>query len=353
MKIDGVSDTISLSPRARGRIPKMIERNEPRKLSVIIPVYNEAENVEPLYERLVPVLPSLKIDYEILFVDDGSLDGTPEKLKNLAEKDPFVKLVLFRKNYGQTAALAAGFRHASGDVFVTLDGDLQNDPRDIPRLLQKIEEGYDLVSGWRKDRHDAFLSRKVPSFFANRLISWVGGVPLKDYGCTLKAYRPAFIKNISLLGEMHRFIPIYAHGMGARIAEIPVTHHPRVHGKSKYSIIRTFKVLLDLVTVKFLGTFSTKPIYMFGGLGFLSIFLGILASVVTLIQKFVYGVWVHRNPMIFISIFFLLVGSQFVLMGLLAEIMIRIYHESQNRPTYWIRELVNLKEEPCVESRDL
>ena len=323
----------------------------PEKLSIIIPVYNEAESVGPLYERLRPVLDELKREAEILFVDDGSNDGTQAQLKNLAEKDPEVKLILFRRNYGQTAALSAGFRHATGDILITLDGDLQNDPRDISLLINKIDEGFDLVSGWRKNRKDAFLLRRVPSFFANRIISWASGVPLKDYGCTLKAYRPFFIKNISLLGEMHRFIPIYAHWMGASIAEVPVTHQARKYGKSKYSIIRTFKVLLDLVTVKFLGTFSTKPIYMFGGLGILSIFLGILASVVTLIQKFGYGVWVHRNPMISISIFFLLVGFQFVMMGLLAEISIRIYHESQSHPSYWIRETVNLKEEPCVESR--
>ncbi len=330
----------------------MIEAPKLRKLSILIPVYNEYENVGLLYEKMQPVLDELGTDLEVIFVDDGSTDSTPVRLKELAERDSRVKLILFRKNYGQTAAFAAGFRYASGDVIITLDGDLQNDPKDIPLLLNKINEGFDLVSGWRKTRHDAFLSRRLPSFFANRLISWASGVPLKDYGCTLKAYRNYFVKNISLLGEMHRFIPIYAHWMGARIVEVPVTHHPRVHGKSKYSIIRTFKVLLDLVTVKFLGTFSTKPIYIFGGLGFFNIFLGILASVITLIQKFVYGVWVHRNPMILVSIFFLLVGFQFVMMGLLAEILIRIYHESQNRPTYWVREIVNLKE-LCAVSQDM
>lgn len=330
----------------------MTEKPQFSTASIVIPVYNEAENIKPLYEKLHPVLNRLSVEHEVILVDDGSTDTTPAKLKELSEHDSRIKLIFFRKNYGQTAALAAGFRYASGDVIITLDGDLQNDPKDIPLLLHKIEEGYDLVSGWRKTRHDAFLSRRLPSFFANRLISWASGVPLKDYGCTLKAYRNYFVKNISLLGEMHRFIPIYAHWMGAKIVEVPVTHHPRIFGKSKYSIIRTFKVLLDLVTVKFLGTFSTKPIYVFGGLGFLSIFLGVLASVVTLIQKFGYGVWVHRNPMISVSIFFLLVGFQFVMMGLLAEILIRIYHESQNRPTYWVRELVNLKE-PCAVSQDM
>ena len=323
------------------------------KLSVILPVFNEVKNVPPLYESLVSVLKKLGRDYEIIFIDDGSVDGTQTILTQLAELDPQLKVIFFRRNYGQTAALSAGFNCASGDIIIAMDGDLQNDPQDIPRLVGEIDQGFDVVSGWRKNRRDAFWTRKIPSFFANKIISWIGGVPLKDYGCTLKAYRASFVKNIKLFGEMHRFIPLYAHSMGARITEIPVHHHPRQQGKSKYNTTRTFKVLLDLVTVKFLGTFSTKPIYMFGGLGMLCIFLGVLASVITLIQKFAYGVWVHRNPMISISIFFLLVGFQFVMMGLLAEIMIRIYHDSQDRPTYWIRETLNLRSEPCVESRDM
>lgn len=331
----------------------MSQKLKHEKLSVIIPVYNEAENIAPLYRALTSTLKSLERDYEILFVDDGSNDGTPRELRQWAEKDPQVKAVFFQRNYGQTAALSAGFSHASGEIVIAMDGDLQNDPADIPRLIVKLDEGFDVVSGWRKNRQDAFVTRKIPSFLANKLISWIGGVSLKDYGCTLKAYRASFVKNIRLFGEMHRFIPLYAHGMGARIAEIPVNHHPRQHGKSKYNTLRTFKVLLDLVTVKFLGTYSTKPIYLFGGLGMSCIFLGVLASFITLIQKLVYGIWVHRNPMISISIFFLLIGFQFVMMGLLAEIMIRIYHESQHHPTYWIQETVNLKGEPCVESRDM
>lgn len=323
------------------------------RLSVIIPAYNEADNIAPLYEALVSTLRGLEQDYEILFVDDGSSDGTPRQLQRLAEKDSQVKVVLFRRNYGQTAALSAGFHYASGEIIIAMDGDLQNDPTDIPRLLAKLDEGFDVVSGWRKDRRDALLTRKIPSFLANKLISWISGVSLKDYGCTLKAYRSSFVKNIRLFGEMHRFIPIYAHSMGARIAEIAVTHHSRGYGKSKYTPFRTFKVLLDLATVKFLGTFSTKPIYLFGGLGMFCIFLGVFASVVTLIQKLVYGIWVHRNPMISISIFFLLVGFQFVMMGLLAEIMIRVYHEAQNHPPYWIRQTLNLKSERCAELPDL
>ncbi len=332
---------------------KMSQSLKHEKLSVIIPVLNEAENIAPLYETLTSTLQELQGDYEILFVDDGSTDGTLHQLRRLAERDPQVKAILFRRNYGQTAALSAGFNHASGEMIIAMDGDLQNDPADIPRLIAKLEEGFDVASGWRKDRQDALVTRRIPSFLANKLISWISGVSLKDYGCTLKAYRASFVKNIRLFGEMHRFIPIYAHSMGARIAEIAVNHYPRRYGKSKVTPFRTFKVLLDLVTVKFLGTFSTKPIYLFGGLGMLCILLGILASVMTLIQKFVYGIWVHRNPMISISIFFLLVGFQFVMMGLLAEIMIRIYHEAQDRPPYWIRETINLKNERCAELPDL
>lgn len=323
------------------------------KLSVIIPVFNEAENIASLYEGLTSTLKGFQRDYEILFVDDGSSDGTTDQLRQLAEKDSQVKVVFFRRNYGQTAALSAGFNYASGEIIIAMDGDLQNDPTDIPRLLAKLDEGFDVVSGWRKNRRDALVTRKIPSFLANKLISSISGVSLKDYGCTLKAYRSSFVKNIRLFGEMHRFIPIYAHSMGARIAEIAVTHHSRRYGKSKYTPFRTFKVLLDLATVKFLGTFSTKPIYLFGGLGMFCIFLGVFASVVTFIQKLVYGIWVHRNPMISISIFFLLVGFQFVMMGLLAEIMIRVYHEAQNHPPYWIRQTLNLKSERCAELPDL
>lgn len=313
-------------------------------LSVIIPVYNELGNIQPLYEGLDSVLKDLNWDYEVLFVDDGSIDGTREALKQIAEKDPHIKLIFFSRNYGQTAAMSAGFQFAQNDIIVAMDGDLQNDPADIPRLLGKLEEGYDVVSGWRQSRKDPLFSRQIPSVLANKIISWIGGVHLKDYGCTLKAYRSSYIRKIQLFGEMHRFIPIYAHGMGARIAEIPVNHHPRLHGRSKYGLMRTFKVLLDLVTVKFLGTFSTKPIYLFGGLGFISILLGIITSVVVLVQKFAYGAWVHRNPRLLISIFFLLIGSQFIMMGLLAEMIVRIYHQSQNRPTYWIQETVNIKD---------
>lgn len=321
-------------------------------LSVIIPVYNELENIKPLYEKLDSVLKDLNRDYEILFVDDGSTDGTREVLKQVAERDPNVKLILFSRNYGQTAALSAGFQYAQNDIMVAMDGDLQNNPADIPRLLAKMEEGYDVVSGWRQVRQDPLLSRQIPSRLANKIISWIGGLPLKDYGCTLKAYRSACIRKIRLFGEMHRFIPIYAHGMGARIAEIPVNHSPRSHGRSKYGLMRTFKVLLDLATVKFLGTFSTKPIYLFGGLGMICILLGIAISGVVLIQKFAYGAWVHRNPRLLISIFFLLIGSQFIMMGLLAEMIVRIYYESQDRPTYWIQETVNIKDRPpCAVSQ--
>ena len=321
-------------------------------LSIVIPAYNEVENVGLLYERLVKTLTPLGRSHEIIFVDDGSSDGTQDALKRLAQKDLKVKLVLFRKNYGQTAAMSAGFQHAAGNVIITLDADLQNDPADIPKLLEKMEEGFDLVSGWRKDRQDAFLSRKLPSILANKLISHVGGIPLKDYGCTLKAYKRHFIKDMDLFGEMHRFIPIYAAWMGARITEIPVHHEPRARGKSKYGLWRTFKVILDLMTVKFLESFSTKPIYIFGGLGLLFLLVGGLTSGFVLIQKLAYGIWVHKNPLLLISIYFMLIGFQSVLMGLLAELVIRIYYESHRRPAYWVREKVNLEDPSCVESPD-
>ncbi len=330
-----------------------------KALSIVVPVYNEKDNIRRLYDQLHSVLAKLEIKYEILFIDDGSLDGGREILQALALQDPYVKLIVFRRNFGQTAAMSAGFRFAQGEVIISMDADLQNEPNDIPILLSKIKEGFDVVSGQRKNRKDAFFSRRLPSYLANRLISWVSGVRLKDYGCTLKAYRREFVRNIRLYGEMHRFIPIYAKWMGAKIAEVSVNHHPRIYGKSKYGLFRTFKVILDLITVKFLGTFSTKPIYIFGGSGIVFVGLGFLAAVITLVQKFAFGAWVHKNPMILICIFFELVGFQCILMGLLAEIVIRIYHQSQVQPTYWIQETVNMEpnlqkgNETCVVSQDM
>lgn len=303
----------------------------------MLPVYNERENLGPLSEQLLRVLEGIDVSYEILFVDDGSVDGSGVILEELERSNPRIGVLSFVRNFGQTAAMAAGFEHARGRIVISLDADLQNDPSDIPRILDKLEEGYDVVSCWRKDRRDPWLTRILPSRLANRLISWISGVRLQDYGCTLKGYRRDVIRHIRLYGEMHRFIPVFAGWVGARVAEIPVQHHGRRHGQSKYGLFRTFKVLLDLITVKFLVSYSTKPMYLFGGLGFLSFLGGGLLSSVTLYQKFLYGVKAHRNPLLLLSIFLLIVGLQFILFGLVAELIIRTYHESQGKPTYILR----------------
>lgn len=311
-------------------------------LSVVVPLKDEEESLAPLHASLTEALRSTGKPYEILYIDDGSADGTPRRLAETARRDPRAKVIALRKSFGQTAALSAGFDHAQGSVIVTLDGDLQNDPADIPRLLAKMAEGYDVVSGWRKDRKDSFLRRGLPSAFANALIGFVTGVRLHDYGCTLKAYRSEVVKGVRLYGEMHRFLPALANLAGARITEIPVTHHPRRFGHSHYTMGRTLKVLLDLLTVKFLTDFSTKPIYFFGSLGALLCAAGVAAGAVTLWEKYAQGVWVHRNPLILLAIFLFLLGTVLVMMGLLAELIIRTYHESQKKPIYWVRETHNM-----------
>ena len=307
-------------------------------LSVVLPVFNERDSLEPLSQNLLRVLETIELNYEVLFVDDGSVDGSREILQELARSNPHIGLLTFVRNFGQTAAMAAGFEHARGQIVISLDADLQNDPEDIPRILEKLAEGYDVVSCWRKDRQDPWLTRILPSRLANRLISWISGVRLRDYGCTLKGYRRDVIQHIRLYGEMHRFIPVFAGWVGARVAEIPVQHHRRQYGKSKYGLFRTFKVLLDLITVKFLVSYSTKPMYLFGGLGFLSFLGGGILSALTLYQKFFYAVKAHRNPVLLLSIFLFIVGLQFILFGLVAELIIRTYHESQGKPTYILRD---------------
>lgn len=309
--------------------------DEPQpRLSIIVPVYNEKANLEDLYQGLTGVLQGLGVDYEILFIDDGSNDGGTRILADLAERDEHVLVLLFVRNFGQTAALSAGFDHARGEIIIPMDADLQNDPADIPQILDKLDEGYDVVSCWRKDRQDPWLTRVLPSRVANRIISWISGVRLRDYGCTLKGYRSEFLQHIRLYGEMHRFIPVYASWTGAKVTEIPVRHHPRRHGRSKYGLLRTIKVPLDLMTVKFLVTYSTKPMYLFGGLGLVSILFGWLLSALALYQKFLQDVKVHRNPLLLLSVFLCIVGIQFILFGLVAELIIRTYHESQGKPTY-------------------
>ena len=307
------------------------------ELSIVIPVFNERENLRPLYERLKEALKPWGDSSEILFVDDGSLDGSLQELRDLAQSDPTVRVLEFARNFGQTAAIAAGFDHARGRIIIPLDADLQNDPQDISRIMEKLEEGYDVVSCWRRDRKDAWLSRVLPSWLANRLISWISGVHLHDYGCTLKGYRRDIIQHIRLYGEMHRFIPIFASWAGARVTEIPVQHHPRVKGASKYGIFRTIKVLLDLITVKFLGTYSTKPMYLFGGLGLISFVGSGALSALTLYQKYFEAVKAHRNPLLLLSVFLAIVGVQFILIGLVAELIVRTYHESQDKPTYILK----------------
>lgn len=308
--------------------------------SVVIPVYNEEESLSRFYRRLKEVMEKIGNNYEIIFIDDGSTDGSSLILKKIHFQDKKVKVIKFRRNFGQTAAIAAGFKYAQGQLVITLDADLQNDPHDIPKLMQKINEGYDLVSGWRKKRDDPFLAKKLPSWLANHFISYFTGVKLHDYGCTLKVYKKDIIKNLHLYGEMHRFIPALASWMGASIAEVPVRHFPRRYGHSKYSLSRITKVVLDLVTVKFLISYQSKPIYIFGAVGVFLVFAGGIAAIVTLAEKFFYGVWVHRNPMALLMVFFVILGIQFIMMGLLAEISIRTYHESQDKPTYFIDQIL-------------
>jgi len=307
------------------------------KLSVVIPIYNEEENIPLLYEELHEVLNGLDCDSEIVFVDDGSSDRSLELLQKLHEKDRDVVVVSFRRNFGQTAAMAAGFDYASGDVIVTMDGDLQNDPHDIPKLLARMEEGYDLVSGWRFNRQDAFINRKLPSMIANKLISVVTGVHLHDYGCTLKMFRSEITKGIRLYGEMHRFIPAIASGMGSRIAEVKVNHRPRRFGTSKYGISRTIRVILDLLTVKFLLSYATRPIQVFGLLGFISGGLGFAIALVMTIQRQFFGIPLGNRPLLLLAVLLIFMGMQFISMGLLGELQARTYHEAQNKPIYTVR----------------
>ena len=310
------------------------------RLSVIVLVYNELENIAPLHEELMGVLDALDTSYELLYIDDGSRDGSTERLGQLANRDRHVRVVSFRRNFGQTAAVQAGIDHSRGEILIFLDGDMQNDPHDIPRLLEKIDEGYDVVSGWRKDRQDDAV-RVLPSKIANWIIARVTGVLLNDFGCTLKAYRRDVIQDVKLYGEMHRFIPVYASWVGARITELPVNHRPRTYGRSKYSLARTSRVLLDLITVKLLGSYSTKPIYFFGFTAFALWALAFVCAAIVIIQKLLPPYpYAHNNPLLLLAVFFGLIGVQCILMGLLAELSIRTYHESQAKTTYVVREII-------------
>ncbi len=314
--------------------------NTSKTLSILIPVYNEEENILPLVERLTQVLKKTGKVYEILFIDDGSTDGTLEVLLNVTKRNPNIKVISFSRNFGQTAALSAGIDSSKGDIIIPMDGDLQNAPEDIPLLLQKIEEGYDVVSGWRKDRKDPFFTRKLPSMIANKIISMIGGVHLHDYGCTLKAYKRDILKNIRLYGEMHRFIPIYAQWVGARVSEIPVHHFRRRSGVSKYGMKRIVKVILDLMVVKFLLSYSQKPIYVFGGMGLLMILGAFISGGYAIYLKIYKGTSFILTPLPLLCVLLLMLGFISILMGFLAEILTRTYYESQGKPTYHIKETI-------------
>jgi glycosyltransferase involved in cell wall biosynthesis len=299
-------------------------------LSLVIPVYNEKDSLHLLMKAIYSSLMPLGREWEVIFIDDGSSDGSLDVLSQLAEKDPdHLRVVVFRRNFGQTAAIAAGIDHSQGDTIVLLDADMQNDPADIPMLLEKLDEGYDLVSGWRKDRKDNLLTRTIPSNLANGLISWVTGVHLHDYGCTLKAYRRDALEGFRLYGEMHRFIPVFAHSIGARITELPVRHHPRKFGEAKYGLDRTIKVILDLFTVKFLLSYSHAS----SGILLLYLFL----------RRILEGIPVLGSPFFQLGVMFFILGFQSILMGLIAELLARTYHESQSKPTYTIRKTFNIK----------
>lgn len=316
------------------------DKKQPQ-ISVVVPLLDEQDNLPALYEQITRSLKG-RYEYEVIFVDDGSTDRSFEVLKGFQASDPRVRVIRFRRNFGQTAALSAGFAHARGGVVVAMDADLQNDPADIPMLVSKLDEGYDVVSGWRKKRQDAALKRRLPSRLANGLISYITGVHLHDFGCTLKAYRREVLAETRLYGEMHRFIPALASWSGAKVVECVVNHRPRTAGVAKYGLGRTVKVILDLITVKFLGSFSTKPIYIFGGLGGLTALGAMFSGLAVLYQKFLSSshLAMNRNPLLVLTAMLITSTIQFILMGLIAELLVRTYHESQNRPTYVIREVL-------------
>ncbi len=320
-----------------------VNKSENPELSLFLPVLDEEENLRPMHAKIAAALDALGKTAEVIYVDDGSTDKSLEILREIAASDDRVRVISLRRNYGQTAAMSAGIDAAKGDILIPMDADLQNDPADISRLLDKLNEGYDVVSGWRKNRQDKLISRKIPSQIANRIISWIGGVHLHDYGCSLKAYRRDVIQDVKLYGEMHRFIPIYASWAGARVAEIPVDHHARTMGKSKYGISRTIKVVFDLITIKFMAEYHTKPIYVFGTFGMLAFFISVIAGVWALVLKVFYATSFILTPLPIIAVVMLAISVQFFLMGLLAELLVRTYHESQDKAIYAVREKIGFK----------
>jgi glycosyltransferase involved in cell wall biosynthesis len=313
------------------------------ELSIFLPVFNEEPNLRPLHKKISDALREVGREAEIIYVDDGSSDKSLEVLYEIADRDDRVKVIALKRNFGQTAAMAAGIDAARGEILIPMDADMQNDPADISRLLRKLEEGYDVVSGWRKNRQDKLFTRRLPSVIANRIISWIGGVPLHDYGCSLKAYRKEALAGVKLYGEMHRFIPIYASWSGAKVTEIPVDHHPRTMGVSKYGLTRTFKVVLDLITIKFMSKYQTKPIYVFGTCGMLSLLASIISLAISVI-KLIQGREFLSNPLTALSVITFISALQFILMGIMAEILVRTYHESQAKPIYSVRESMAIEE---------
>jgi glycosyltransferase involved in cell wall biosynthesis len=311
-------------------------------LSVVVPIKDELDNIEPLHERLRKALDPLGLYYEILLVDDGSIDGSFALMEQLAAQDARVKVVRLRRNFGQSAALQAGIDHSSGAVIATLDGDLQNDPADIPVLLNKLNEGYDAVLGERARRQDGFVLRKLPSYCGNWLIRTVTGTSFKDMGCTLRVMRRDLAECLTLYGEMHRFIPVLAMQAGARMLQLPVQHHPRTRGQTKYNLTRTFRVILDLITVKFLHSYVTRPMHAMGFVGLVSIGLGILSFLTTILMKYWHGTWMTGNPFLLLSVMLVVIGVQFISQGLLGEMMTRTYFESQGKPSYIVRTVLNV-----------
>ncbi|HEY9634373.1 MAG TPA: glycosyltransferase family 2 protein [Coleofasciculaceae cyanobacterium] len=309
-------------------------------VSVVVPVYNEVESLPHLIEAIATTLNATELSYELICVDDGSQDGSAELLKQQAQIHPHLRAVILRRNYGQTAAMAAGFHHALGRVIVTLDGDLQNDPADIPQLLAKLDEGYDLVSGWRINRQDAAVTRLLPSKIANWLIGEITGVKVHDYGCSLKVYRSELVADMNLYGELHRFLPALAFIEGAKITELPVRHHARRHGRSKYGLGRTFRVVLDLFTIFFMKKFLTRPMHVFGLLGMISTLLGLLLGVYLTVIKLGLGQSIGHRPLLILAVVLFVTGIQLFSFGLLAELLMRTYHESQGRPIYRVREVI-------------
>jgi len=313
-------------------------------ISIIAPVHNEENNIRELYAELLKEMEAIKKSFEIMFIDDGSSDNSFEVMKAIAKRDKRVRLISFRKNFGQTAALAAGFDHAKGQIVITIDADMQNDPKDIKRLLNEIDKGYSVVSGWRRRRKDNFFTRIAPSYIANHIISFVSGVKLHDYGCTLKAYKKEVFKDFKLYSQMHRFLPAYAKLNGAKVKEIEVNHRPRQKGKSKYGIMKTFNVISDLLTMKFLGSFSTRPMYLFGSIGLLCLLLGFISFFITAYRTFYLGK-PYATPMVFMMVLFFITAVQLFMMGFLAEILSRIYYEVRKKRTYSVQESINLGED--------